>query len=66
MLISVNSLALAFWHNIDHKAQPIKCTYLQHPQDMEGIFLFNDALNTFYLRLYGIGSTGYRHKCLLK
>ena len=21
----------------------------------EGIFLFNDALNTFYLRLYGVG-----------
>ena len=24
----------------------------------EGIFLFNDALNTFYLRLYGVKTYG--------
>ena len=24
-------------------------------EEEEGIFLFNDALNTFYLRLYGVG-----------
>ena len=25
---------------------------------MEGNILFNDALNTFYLRLYGVGTYG--------
>ena len=27
---------------------------LQTEERKEGIFLFNDALNTFYLRLYGV------------
>ena len=28
----------------------------------EGNFLFNDTLNTFYLRLYGVGHTVKDHK----
>ena len=32
------------------------CTQ-ENVQHVEGNVLFNDALNTFYLRLYGVGST---------
>ena len=36
-------------------------TDLQTDPSKEGNVLFNDALNTFYLRLYGIGHTVKYH-----
>ena len=29
--------------------------YIEREREKEGNVLFNDALNTFYLRLYGVG-----------
>ena len=34
----------------------MKCIYMYH-EGKEGNVLFNDALNTFYLRLYGVRHT---------
>ena len=62
-MTDLTDLISVLWHlNLDSSLVNPLLECCSEPRRKQGLVLFNDALNTFYLRLYGVGHMVKDHR----